>query len=122
MTVSDGFVDFVVDQLENLGTVSPRRMFGGVGLYFEDIFFGLIAADVLYLKVDQSTRARYERSGAKPFQPYGEGSFSMSYYDVPASVLEDRDELKIWAAEAVEVAARKAADKGKARRRKGRRS
>ena len=118
MAVSDGFVDYVLDQMESLGTVSPRRMFGGVGLYFEDLFFGLIAEDVVYLKVDESTRARYEAAGAKPFQPYGEGSYSMSYYEVPAGVLEDRDKLKAWAMEAVAIAARRAAEKSRPRRRR----
>ncbi len=116
MTVSDGFIDFVLDQMEGLGAVSHRRMFGGVGLYFEDLFFGLIADDVVYLKVDESTRARYEAAGTKPFRPYGEGSYSMSYYEVPASVLEDRDKLKAWAMQAVAVAARKAAGRGRPRR------
>ena len=32
-----------------------KRMFGGVGLYAGDLFFALIAGDVLYLKADDST-------------------------------------------------------------------
>jgi DNA transformation protein len=115
MTVSPEFVDFVLDQMEGFGTVYARRMFGGVGLYFDDIFFGIISNDAVYLKVDESTKPRYEHCGARPFQPYGDGSYSMSYYEVPANVLEDRDELRTWAREAVAVAALKAAEKTKAR-------
>ena len=40
----------------------------------------------------------------KPFAP--SGMPSMSYYPVPASVLEDADELVVWAREAVAVAER----------------
>lgn len=107
MAVSDDYVEFITDQLEGLGRVFARRMFGGVGLYCDDFFFGLIADDALYFKTDESTRARYVAAGAPPFRPYGDDSYPMSYYEVPASVLEDRDELLSWAKVAVEVAARK---------------
>ena len=53
---SSSFEVFVVDQLSELGTVTSRKMFGGVGLYCDDRFFGLIAHDQLYLKVDDSNR------------------------------------------------------------------
>ena len=33
LKVSDGFKSFVLDQLEELGDVMPKSMFGGVGLY-----------------------------------------------------------------------------------------
>ena len=44
-------------------------MFGGVGLYCDGVFFGLIALDVLYLKVDATTRSDYESAGSLPFRP-----------------------------------------------------
>ena len=47
---------FVLDQFEELGEVAPRAMFGGVGLYRRGVFFGIIARDVLYLKVDDLNR------------------------------------------------------------------
>jgi len=115
MSVSDEYLEFVLDQLEGLGTVFSRRMFGGVGLYCDDLFFGLIDDDLLYFKVDEITRERYESAGSTPFRPFGEDSYSMSYYRVPAELLEDRDELARWAREAVAVAVRKLA----AKRRKG---
>ena len=70
MKVSDAFKSFVLDQLEELGDVTPRSMFGGVGLYRRGIFFGIIAADVLYLKVDATNRPDYERAGMHAFKPY----------------------------------------------------
>ncbi len=44
-------------------------MFGGVGLYAGDLFFALIAGDVLYLKADEATRDAREKAAARPFQP-----------------------------------------------------
>ena len=54
LKVSEPFKSFVLDQLEELGDVAPRSMFGGIGLYCRGVFFGLIASDVLYLKVDDT--------------------------------------------------------------------
>jgi DNA transformation protein len=81
-------------------------MFGGVGLYCGERFFALIDDGVLYLKVDDATRSRYTKRRLKPFTP--DGMPSMSYYPVPASILEDADALIEWAREAVAVAERAA--------------
>ena len=35
-----------------VGQVTPKSMFGAVGLYYTDVFFGIVAADTLYLKVE----------------------------------------------------------------------
>jgi TfoX/Sxy family transcriptional regulator of competence genes len=63
----------VLEQLQGAGPVTAKKMFGGVGLYIDMVFFGLIADDVLYLKVDDSNRADYEAEGMKPFKPFGKG-------------------------------------------------
>jgi DNA transformation protein len=115
MPVSEEYLDYVVDQLTCLGEVAAKRMFGGVGLYHDGLFFGLIAADMLYFKVDDENRKDYEAAKAKPFQPYGEESYSMGYYQVPVDVLEDVDQLKVWASDAVSAAERKASS-GKRRK------
>jgi DNA transformation protein len=106
MRVSAGFKSFVLDQLEELGDVTPRSMFGGVGLYRAGIFFGIIAADVLYLKVDDTNRPDYERAKSKPFKPYADRSGTMQYWAVPLDILESAPELIMWAQKAVNVAKR----------------
>lgn len=109
MAVSDEYLDYVVDQIGCIGEVAAKKMFGGVGLYHDGLFFGLIASDILYFKVDDENRREYQAAGAKPFQPYGGESYSMGYYEVPVDVLEDVDKLRVWATGAVAAAARKAA-------------
>ncbi len=79
-------------------------MFGGVGLYAGDVFFGIVAADVLYFKVDDSTRAAYEAAGSTPFKPYADRAMTMPYYAVPVEVLESAPTLVEWARRAVGVA------------------
>ncbi len=118
MSVSDGFRSFVLEQLaRTTGDVRARNMFGGVGLYAGDLFFGLMDDDALYFKVNDATRARFEVCGMGPFRPGGEGGEVMQYYEVPADVLEDVDVLAAWATEAIEVA-KQARARRSARRRK----
>ena len=113
MPVSESYKTYVLDQLHIIGLVTAKAMFGGIGLYRGGTFFGLMDDDVLYFKVDDSTRGNFEDAGCKPFRPYGEGTYSMQYYEVPADVLEDRSALKEWAEKAVAVAKRSATAKRK---------
>jgi DNA transformation protein and related proteins len=103
---SDAFSAFVVDQLADLGEISTRKMFGGVGLYLHGIFFGLIARDGLYLKVDDENRRDFEAAGSRPFRPYPDRAGTIKYYDVPLSVLESAPDLVRWARRSVRAAER----------------
>ncbi len=110
MAVSDDYRDFVLEQLAAAGRVTPRAMFGGVGLYLDGLFFALIDDDTLYFKTDDSNRPRYEQAGSRPFCPFADRpDQSMAYWQVPADVLEDPDELTAWARQALAVALAKRA-------------
>lgn len=104
LRVSRGFRDFVLDQLAGLPGVRDLAMFGGVGLYADDMFFGILASDVLYFKVDGSNRQDYELAGARPFTPYADRAMTMPYYAVPVEIVEDADALVRWAKRAVDAA------------------
>jgi DNA transformation protein and related proteins len=105
MTVSAVYVAFVLDQLSALGGVTSRRMFGGVGLYRDELFFGLIDDDVLFFKADDSNRGDYESEGMKRFCPFpDQPQYEMGYYEVPASALDEPEELAVWARKALAVA------------------
>lgn len=95
---------FVLEQLGRVTPVTARSMFGGVGLYAEGLFFALIAEDRLYFKVDDTNRPDFEQLGMEPFRPFGEDS-AMSYYEVPADVVEDPAQLAPWLRKAIDVAA-----------------
>jgi DNA transformation protein len=105
MAVKSQYLAYVLEQLADLGGVRSRRMFGGVGLYRDDRFFGLIDDQVLYFKVDDSTRADYLARGCEPFRPFKDKpEYSMSYFGVPPDVLEDGEELARWARRSVAIA------------------
>jgi DNA transformation protein len=108
MSVSASFVTFVTEQLSRAGgSIRTRKMFGGVGIYASDLFFALIDDDVVYFKVDDATRPGFEARAMGPFMPSGDEGEVMQYYQVPADVLEDVEELRPWMEAAVEVARRK---------------
>ena len=69
-------------------------------------FFGIIASDVLYLKVDDANRPDYERAGMKPFKPYKDRRGKTNYYAVPTAILECAPDLERWARSAIAVAKR----------------
>ncbi len=107
MSVSPGFRDFVLEQLDrSVPGIRGRSMFGGVGIYGRGYFFALIADDTLYFKVDESNRPDFEASGSDPFRPYGEEGEVMQYYRVPEDLLEDPEALALWAEKAIIVARR----------------
>lgn len=105
MPVSPEYRDWVLEQLRQIGGVTARSMFGGVGLYLDGLFFALIDDDVLYLKVDDSNRPDFTTAGCGPFRPYGDDR-AMQYYEVPADVLEDPGTLSAWAGRSLDVARR----------------
>lgn len=87
-------------------------MFGAIGLYSDGVFFAIIDNDNVFFKVDDDTRERYVERGSEPFRPYKDRpDVSMSYFQVPAEILEDADELVPWARAAVRAAAAKAESK-----------
>jgi DNA transformation protein and related proteins len=118
MAVSSDYLQFILEQLHGLGQVHARRMFGAAGLYCDEIFFGIISDDTLYLRVDEASRPDYTARGMQPFRPYADRpDVSMTYFEVPADVLEDPAELLTWSRRALASrAAGAAAVKPKKRR------
>ena len=96
----DSFKDFLLDQLGAMDDVEARRMFGGYGLYHDETFFGIVYKGKLFFKVDESTVGEYRQQKMKPFRPNAKQTLK-SYYQVPADVIEDTDELCQWAVKAV---------------------
>ena len=104
LRVTPAFRDFVLDQLAPLPQLWSKAMFGGIGLYSGECFFGIVAADELFFKVDLSNRAAYEAAGSEPFRPVAGRPVTMSYWRVPIEVLEDTGELATWALAAIRAA------------------
>lgn len=105
MAVDDDYVAWIREQLSAAGGISLRRMFGAVGLYRGDTFFAIISDGTLYFKVGDSNRADYENRHMPRFRPYRDRpELSMTYYEVPADVIEDPEECVAWALRSVAAA------------------
>ncbi len=106
MPVQPQYLEYVLEQLAGLGAVRWRRMFGGVGLYSADLFFGLIDDDTLFFKTNESNAADYQSRNMPRFMPPSDrppGPFG--YHQVPADIVEDAELLAAWARQSVAVAA-----------------
>ena len=113
------FVEYLHEVFEAFGPIRSRKMFGGHGIYHNDLMFGLVAADELYLKTDSTNVGAFEERGLGPFEFVANNKVSkMSYYLAPEEIYDDPDEAKAWAElgfqaalRANEIKARKAAKK-----------
>lgn len=94
---------YVEERLTAVLPIRTKAMFGGVGIYSSDFFFALIAEDKLYMKVGDSNRSDYEERGMQPFFPY-DSPTPMGYWELPPGILEDLNELGVWAEKALAVA------------------
>jgi DNA transformation protein and related proteins len=121
MTVSAGFIELLHELLAPLGTISVRRMFGGAGLYCDSQIIGFIDDDTLFFKTDEAGRAAFEAEGLGPFTystKNGDGML-LSYWRAPERLLDDPEEMVVWAGDAITVARREALRKKPSKRSAG---
>lgn len=109
---------YLVERLRAVVPVESRRMFGGLGLYHEGLFFGLVAGERLYLKVDDATRARFDARECAAFQPFPDRPASLAYREPPEDVVSHAGRLRPWLEDAL-AAARRAATRRAAQERSG---
>lgn len=103
--MSREYCDYILDQLSPLGGVSAKRMFGGFGLFRSGLMFGLVLEDTLYFKVGAETEKFYTDAKSEPFRyERAKKTVALSYWNVPAAVLDDTEELVSWARQACQTA------------------
>ena len=104
----DSFKTFVLDQLGALPELRAKAMFGGHGLYSGDKFFGILDEGRLFFKTDAQSQAEYVSRGMGPFTYEMKGKvMTMAYHEVPEDVLEQPQELTMWARRAIQIAVAK---------------
>jgi DNA transformation protein len=96
------FDDRLHERLAALGEISVQPMFGGHGIYWRGVIFGMVLGGRLYFKVDDRSKGEYVARGMGPLRPT-ERQTLKSYYEVPSDVLADREALLSWAMEAIRV-------------------
>jgi len=80
-----------------------KKMFGGLGVYVDEVFMAVADDDRLYFKVDAETAEWYEAQGMEPWILDGNPG---PYREVPAEVLENPEPLAAKMEEARDAAVR----------------
>jgi DNA transformation protein len=118
--MSADFVAWCSELLAPAGPVRTRRMFGGHGLYVDELFVALIDAEVLYLKGDDASRPTFEAAGSHIFC-YSKGggeTGQINYFSAPAEAMESPALMAPWLRLAMASALRARASKPSATARK----
>jgi DNA transformation protein len=101
------FVDSLHEIFERFGRITPRRMFGGHGIFHEGRMIAIVLGDTLYLKADAESAPHFDRQKLPPFTYMRQGkAMPMSYRQAPADLFEDREEAALWGRRAYEAALR----------------
>jgi DNA transformation protein len=104
--------DFLVDLFSDFGPVTLRRMFSGYGISVDGINFALALRAGLYFRADEETIPQFEAEGSKPFQYQQRSTAKVvtvnSYWELPARLFDDSEELTGWARAALAAAQRAA--------------
>lgn len=109
------YVDHCVELLSHGGAVRVLRMFGGWGLYVDDLFVALILNEQLYLKVGDTTREHFAAAGCAPFVYEAAGKkVSLGFWSAPDEALDSPAMMAPWLRLAQQAALAAAA--GRARR------
>jgi len=112
MPAPSALLEYLLDQLAPIGQPQGRRMFSCHGLYLDGLFIGIIADETLYLKADELSQPAFQAAGMAPFTYSSRGrQVALSFWEAPADVIEDPQELWRWATEAVRAAGRARAEK-----------
>ena len=66
MVASDGFAEFLREQLAPLGRLTMRRMFGKTGVFCDGLMLGMVTDNTLYFRVDDYNRATFKEAASFP--------------------------------------------------------
>ena len=111
MVASDGFAEYLKEQLEPLGRISMRRMFGKTGVFCDGLMLAMVRDDALYFRVDDDNRATFKEAESFPPLNYEkkDGTIDLAFWRAPERLFDEPDELVAWARAALAAARRVAA-------------
>ena len=101
---------------EPFGAVVVKRMFGGSGVYAEELCFAIESGGEVFLKVDAQSQPSFSAAGSSPFVYNARGKpMTTSYWRLPSAAYDEPDQLRRWAAQGLDAARRAAAVKAKSK-------
>lgn len=120
MVASNGFADFLREQLAPLGPIALRRMFGKTGVFCHGLMLGMVNDNTLYFRVDDGNRDAFQEAAATPPLNYEKQGrlIDLAFWRTPERLLDQPDELVAWARLALAAAGRIAAKRKPAKARR----
>ena len=111
MTASDGFAEFLSDQLAPLGRITLLRMFGKTDVFCDGFMLGMVSDNTLYFRVDDDNRTAFAEAASFPPLNYEKkgSTIDLSFWRAPDRLFDEPDELVRWAQIALAAARRVAA-------------
>lgn len=111
MVASEGFAEFLREQLAPLGHITLRRMFGKSGVFCDGVMLGMVTENTLYFRVDEENEAMFKKAGSAPPLNYRKrgATIDLSFWRVPERLYDEPDEFLAWARAALAAARRVAA-------------
>ncbi|MDI1266428.1 MAG: TfoX/Sxy family protein [bacterium] len=102
--------EFLIDLFADFGPVAIRRMFSGFGISADGTNFALALRAGLYFRADEQTIPQFEAEGSQPFQYQTRAKTVTvnSYWQLPARLFDDSEDLAQWARAALAAAQRAA--------------
>jgi DNA transformation protein len=102
--------DFLIDLFSEFGPVTIRPMFSGFGISADGTNFAMALRSGLYFRADEQTIPLFEAEGSKPFsyQTRARTVTVNSYWQLPARLFDDSEDLSVWARAALAAAQRAA--------------
>ncbi|MEZ5038603.1 MAG: TfoX/Sxy family protein [Saprospiraceae bacterium] len=104
--INNDYLNYVSDQLTEIGEFETKKMFGGIGFFKDGNMFAMIGNNVFRLKVDESNQADFEKHGMKPYHSDTKKK-GMPYWEVPEGILNDKKELAKWASKSIQLSTTK---------------
>jgi TfoX/Sxy family transcriptional regulator of competence genes len=95
MATDKDFIDFIVDQLENAGVITYRKMFGEYALYSDGKVVALVCDNRLFVKPTDAGRKFIGTVVEGPAYPGAKPSF----------LIEDKIEDREWLSELIRITA-----------------
>ncbi len=100
MSVSDAEIAFAKDLFADLGTITGRKMMGGLTLYANGQIFAVLRSNgTPYLKAKDAFAAEMQAAGSCIFAM--DDGRSMGYWTLPEAALDDPELACTWARRAL---------------------
>src|SRR3954470_8201186 len=105
--------EFPTALFADFGPATLRKMFSGFGISADGTNFALALRAGLYFRADETSIPQFEAEGSVPFQYQTRVKTVTvnSYWQLPARLFDDSEELSVWARAALDAAQRAASRK-----------